>query len=123
MKGCELSSAERMEGEAAAAVLQVLVQNLIDQSKKEFSLVRGLEKEAKKLSESLDTIQKFLNDAEMRTIPGEAVKSWLKKLENVAFDADNVLDEFNYHLLCKQIKPIKPMKQKVWLKKVKQRLV
>ncbi|XP_047951865.1 putative disease resistance protein RGA4 [Salvia hispanica] len=105
-----------MEGEAAAAVLQVLVQNLIDHSKKEFSLVRGLEKEAKKLSESLDTIQKYLNDAEMSTNPGDAVKSWLKKLENVAFDADNVLDEFNYHLLCKQIKPImpnKPMKQKV----------
>ncbi|XP_047954816.1 putative disease resistance protein RGA3 [Salvia hispanica] len=108
-----------MEGEAVAAVLQVLVQNLIDHSKKEFSLVRGLKKEAKKLSESLDMIQKFLNDAEKRIIPGEAVKSWLKKLENVAFDADNVLDEFNYHLLCKQIKPImpnepiKPMKQKV----------
>ncbi|KAG6395487.1 hypothetical protein SASPL_146132 [Salvia splendens] len=104
-----------MEGQAAAAVLQVVVQNLIDHSKKEFSLVRGLEKEAKKLSGSLDTIQKFLNDAEKRTIPGEgeAVKSWLKKLENVAFDADNVLDEFNYHHLCKQIKPIKPMKHKV----------
>ncbi|XP_047954819.1 disease resistance protein RGA2-like isoform X2 [Salvia hispanica] len=108
-----------MEGEAAATVLQVLVQNLIDHSKKEFFLVRGLNKEAEKLTLSLDTIQKFLNDAEMRTIPGDAVKSWLKKLENVAFDADNVLDEFNYHLLCKQIKPImpnepvKPMKQKV----------
>ncbi|XP_047976116.1 putative disease resistance protein RGA3 [Salvia hispanica] len=102
-----------MEGDAAAAVLQVLVQNLIDHSMKEFSLVRGLKKEAEKLTESLDTIKKFLNDAEMRTIPGEAVKSWLKMLENAAFYADNVLDEFSYHQLCKQIKPIKPMKQKV----------
>ncbi|XP_047952408.1 putative disease resistance protein RGA4 isoform X2 [Salvia hispanica] len=108
-----------MEGEAAAAVLQVLVQNLIDHSKKELLLVRGLKKEAAKLTERLGTLQGFLNDAEMRTIPGESVKRWLKRLENVAFDADNVLDEFNYHLLCKQIKPImpnepiKPMKQKV----------
>ncbi|XP_042012290.1 putative disease resistance protein RGA4 [Salvia splendens] len=82
-----------MEGEAAAAVLQVVVQNLIDHSKKGFLLVQ-----------------------EMRTIPDGSVKMWLKKLENVAFDADNVLDEFNYHLLCKQIKPIlpiQPIKQKV----------
>ncbi|KAL1535354.1 putative disease resistance protein RGA4 isoform X1 [Salvia divinorum] len=105
-----------MEGEAMAAVLQVFVQHLINHCKKEISLVRGLKKEAEKLTGSLDTIQKFLNDAEMRAIPGEAVKSWLMKLENVAFDADNVLDEFNYHLLCKQVEPvmpIKPMKQKV----------
>ncbi|XP_047976143.1 disease resistance protein RGA2-like isoform X2 [Salvia hispanica] len=104
-----------MEGEAVAAVIKVVVQNLIDQSKKEISLIRGLDKEAAKLTGSLDTIQQFLNDAESRTIPGGAVKSWLRKLEDVAFDADNVLDEFNYHHLSKQIKPImptKPMKQK-----------
>ncbi|XP_047954827.1 disease resistance protein RGA2-like isoform X2 [Salvia hispanica] len=108
-----------MEGEAVAAVLQVLVQNLIDHSKKEFSLVRGLKKEAAKLTKRLGTLQQFLKDAEMRTIPGGSVKRWLNQLEDVAFDADNVLDEFNYHLLRKQINPImpnepvKPMKQKV----------
>ncbi|XP_057781732.1 putative disease resistance protein RGA3 [Salvia miltiorrhiza] len=99
--------------DAGAAVLQVLVQNLIDVSKNEISLIRGLDKEAAKLTGSLHTIQKFLNDAEARTIPGEAVKSWLKKLEDVAFDADNVLDELNYHLLSKQIERTKPMKAKV----------
>ncbi|XP_047979341.1 putative disease resistance protein RGA3 [Salvia hispanica] len=102
-----------MEGEAVAAVIKVLVQNLIDHSKKEISLVRGLEKDAAKLAGSLDTIQQLLNDAESRTIPGGAVKSWLRKLEDVAFDADNVLDELNYHLLSKQIKSIKPMKEKL----------
>ncbi|XP_047939852.1 putative disease resistance protein RGA3 [Salvia hispanica] len=102
-----------MEGEAVAAIIQVLVQNLIDHSKKEISLIRGLDKEAAKLAGSLDTIQQLLNDAESRTIPGGAVKSWLRKLEDVAFDADNVLDELNYHLLSKRINSIKPMKEKV----------
>ncbi|XP_042029457.1 disease resistance protein RGA2-like [Salvia splendens] len=102
-----------MEGEAVAAVIKVLVQNLIDHSKTEISLIRGLDKEAAKLAGSLDTIQQLLNDAESRTIPGGAVKSWLRKLEDVAFDADNVLDELNYHLLSKRIKSIKPMKEKV----------
>ncbi|XP_047954833.1 putative disease resistance protein RGA4 [Salvia hispanica] len=105
-----------MEGEAVATVLQVVVQNLIDQAKNDYLLVRGLKKEAEKLTERLGTLQKFLNDAEKHTNPGDAVKSWLKKLENAAFDADNVLDEFSYHHLCKQINPIMPiipMKQKV----------
>ncbi|KAG6395480.1 hypothetical protein SASPL_146125 [Salvia splendens] len=102
-----------MEGEAVATVIKVVLQNLIDQSKKEISLIRGLDKEAAKLTGSLDTIQQFLNDAESRTVPGGAVKSWLRKLEDVTFDADNALDELNYHLLSKQINSIRPMKQKV----------
>ncbi|XP_057781718.1 disease resistance protein RGA2-like [Salvia miltiorrhiza] len=96
-----------MEGEAAAAVLQALVQNLIDLSKKEISQIRDLDKDAAKLAGNLDMIKNFLYDAEMRSITSKAVKSWLKKLEDVAFDADNVLDELNYHILTKQIKPKK----------------
>ncbi|XP_057781369.1 putative disease resistance protein RGA1 [Salvia miltiorrhiza] len=101
-----------MEGGAAAAV-EVLVQNLIDLSKKEISQIRGLHKDAAKLAGSLDVIKNFLKDAETRDITSDAVKSWLKKLENEAFDADNVLDELNYHILSKKIKATKPMKAKV----------
>ncbi|KAH6827333.1 hypothetical protein C2S53_015396 [Perilla frutescens var. hirtella] len=100
-----------MEGEAAAAILKVAVKNVIDLAKNEISLIRGLKKNAGKLTESLDTIQKLLNDAETRSIPGD-VESWLKRLEDVAFDADNVLDEFHYHLLSKKNKTMKRMKKK-----------
>ncbi|XP_057781458.1 putative disease resistance protein RGA3 [Salvia miltiorrhiza] len=102
-----------MEGEAAAAILQTLVQNLIDLCKKEISQIRDLKKDAAKLTKSLKTIQKFLNDAETRDITSEAVKEWLKNLEDVAFDADNVLDELNYHILSKQIKPAEPEEEKI----------
>ncbi|XP_057781455.1 disease resistance protein RGA2-like isoform X3 [Salvia miltiorrhiza] len=102
-----------MEGEAAAAVLQTLVQNVIDLCKKEISQIRDLDKNAAKLTTSLKTIQKFLNDAETRNITSEAVKDWLKNLEDVAFDADNVLDEINYNILSKQIKPAEPEEEKV----------
>ncbi|XP_057778310.1 putative disease resistance protein RGA4 [Salvia miltiorrhiza] len=101
-----------MEGGAAAAV-EVLVQNLIDLSKKEISQIRGLDKDAAKLAGSLDTIKSYLKDAETRNITNDAVKSWLKRLEDVAFDADNVLDEINYHNLSKQIKSAEPKKEKV----------
>ncbi|XP_042031140.1 putative disease resistance protein RGA1 [Salvia splendens] len=94
-------------------MLQVLFGTL----KNEVSLVRGFRNEAQQLTHNLDMIQKFLNDAEMRSIPDEAVKKWLTDLGNVGFDADNVLDEIIYHELSKQSKADtmanKPMKQKV----------
>ncbi|XP_057781452.1 putative disease resistance protein RGA3 isoform X1 [Salvia miltiorrhiza] len=102
-----------MEGEAAAAVLQTLVQNLIDLCKKEISQIRDLHKNAAKLAGNLDMIKNFLNDAETRTITSGAIKNWLKKLEDMAFDADNVLDEINYNILSKQIKPTEPEDEKV----------
>ncbi|XP_042027634.1 putative disease resistance protein RGA4 isoform X2 [Salvia splendens] len=101
-----------MEGAAASAVIDVLVQNLIDYKKK-FILVQGLNKEAAKLTERMDALQKFLENAEMSTIPSDGVKRWLDMLKEVTIEADNVLDEFNYDLLSKANKPIKPMKQKV----------
>ncbi|XP_057781389.1 putative disease resistance protein RGA3 isoform X2 [Salvia miltiorrhiza] len=106
-------SAQTMEGEAAAAVLQTLVQNLIDLCKKEISQIRDLDKNTAKLAGNLDMIKNFLKDAETRNITNDAVKSWLKRLEDVAFDADNVLDEINYNILSKQIKPTEPEEEEV----------
>ncbi|XP_012829385.1 PREDICTED: putative disease resistance protein RGA3 [Erythranthe guttata] len=58
-------------------------------------------------------IKDFLDDADKQQITREAVKRWLKKLEVVAFDADNVLDEINYQLLSKQIQTENKTKTKV----------
>ncbi|XP_047958641.1 disease resistance RPP13-like protein 4 isoform X2 [Salvia hispanica] len=101
-----------MEEAAAAALLQVLFETL----KNEASLVRDFRREADQLSENLETIQKFLNDAEMRSIPDESFKKWLLDLGDVGFDADNVLDEIKYHQLSKQSNAMianKTMKQKL----------
>ncbi|KAL0289926.1 UNVERIFIED_CONTAM: Disease resistance protein RGA2 [Sesamum angustifolium] len=49
-------------------------------------------------------IQDFLDDAEMQQVTNKAVKRWLKKLEAVAYDADDVLDELNYKVLRRKIK-------------------
>ncbi|KAG6392164.1 hypothetical protein SASPL_146377 [Salvia splendens] len=83
--------AQRMEEVAAAAMLQVLFETL----KNEVSLVRGFRNEAQQLTQNLDMIQKFLSDAEMGSIPGEAVKKWLSDLGDVGFDAD-MIQKFPY---------------------------
>ncbi|KAL7145259.1 hypothetical protein ABFS83_07G069000 [Erythranthe nasuta] len=56
-------------------------------------------------------IQSFLNDAEKKQITEETVKLWLLKLESVAYDADNVLDELHYQ--HKKIQTQHKMKKKV----------
>ncbi|XP_047965208.1 putative disease resistance protein RGA1 [Salvia hispanica] len=94
-----------MDGGAAA--IEVLVQNLINVLKEEYSLLRGLDEDAQQLQMTLGMIQAYLNDAEKKSITEDAVKFWLRKLEAVAFDADNALDELSYHLLHKKVKKMK----------------
>ncbi|KAG6383409.1 hypothetical protein SASPL_156839 [Salvia splendens] len=100
-----------MEGVSSAAI-DVLVQNLINLFKDEYSLLRGLDEDAQQLQRTLGTIQAYLNDAEKKSITQDAVKIWLRELEAVAFDADNVLDELSYHLLHKKVKKMMTPKAK-----------
>ncbi|XP_042027581.1 putative disease resistance protein RGA1 [Salvia splendens] len=90
-----------MEAVATAGV-EVLVQNLINFLKEEYSLLRGLEEDAGKLQETLEMVQAYLSGAETKSITDDAVKMWLRKLEAVAFDAYYVLDELNYHFVYKK---------------------
>ncbi|XP_047969824.1 putative disease resistance protein RGA3 [Salvia hispanica] len=94
-----------MDGGAAA--IEVLVQNLINVLKEDYSLLRGLDGDAQQLQMTLGMIKGYLNDAEKKFITQDAIRFWLRKLEALAFDADNVLDELNYTLLQKQVKKMK----------------
>ncbi|KAG1370967.1 hypothetical protein COCNU_16G000610 [Cocos nucifera] len=49
--------------------------------------------------ENSEEIQAVLHDAEEREIRDEAVKLWLKELKGVAYDAEDVLDEYHYEEL------------------------
>ncbi|XP_047978420.1 disease resistance protein RGA2-like [Salvia hispanica] len=101
-----------MEGVSSAAI-EVLVQNLINLFKDEYSLLRGLDEDAQRLQRTLGTIQAYLTDAEKKSITQDSVRIWLRELEAVAFDADNVLDELSYHLLHKKVHKMKSSKDKV----------
>ncbi|KAG6393638.1 hypothetical protein SASPL_147882 [Salvia splendens] len=93
-----------MDGGAA---IEVLVQNLINALREEYSLLRGLDEDAQTLQRTLIVIMAYLSDAEKKFITQDAVKIWLRELEALAFDADNVLDKLSYHLLSKKVKKMK----------------
>ncbi|XP_072960090.1 uncharacterized protein [Typha angustifolia] len=80
----------------------------------EFAQLMGVDTELKKLESTLSTIQDVLQDAEARQVKERALKSWLRKLKDVAFDIDDVLDEVTTEALQRQQKNKSGMKEKVY---------
>ncbi|XP_043693617.1 putative disease resistance protein RGA3 [Telopea speciosissima] len=76
-----------------SAAFQVAVQLLASPIIREFGLRLGVDKDLKKLARTLSKIQSVLNDAEERQISDLAVKMWLSDLKDLAYDAEDVLDE------------------------------
>ncbi|KAJ0960699.1 hypothetical protein J5N97_001426 [Dioscorea zingiberensis] len=58
-----------------------------------------LETDLVELKNTLTKIDRVLNDAEKREVKDESVKLWLRELRGVAYDAEDLLDEFEYELL------------------------
>nr|XP_011467937.1 PREDICTED: putative disease resistance protein RGA4 isoform X2 [Fragaria vesca subsp. vesca] len=80
----------------------------------ELALASGFKAELEKLGESVSSIQDFLRGAAERPDDqGKAVEKWVKKLKQVAEDADDILDDFNYELLRRKVELHNHMKRKV----------
>ncbi|KAF9625763.1 hypothetical protein IFM89_026903 [Coptis chinensis] len=82
-----------MADAALSAFLQVVFQQLASPILEEFGLRRGVDKQLKKLTRILSRIQTVLSDAEQRQIREESVRIWLRDLKDVAYDADDLIDE------------------------------
>ncbi|KAI7996357.1 Disease resistance protein RGA2 [Camellia lanceoleosa] len=71
---------------------------------KEVGLAWGLEDELKTLEGTLSTINAVLIDAGQKTQGNNLVMSlWLERLQAAFYEADNVLDEFHYEILFRQV--------------------
>ncbi|KAK8928374.1 putative disease resistance protein RGA3 [Platanthera zijinensis] len=78
----------------ATSLLRFLSDQLASKVLSEFALVTGADDELRKLERTLSTIQDVLEDAESRQVKDRALRSWLRKLKDLAYDADDVLDDF-----------------------------
>ncbi|KAL0376610.1 UNVERIFIED_CONTAM: putative disease resistance protein RGA1 [Sesamum calycinum] len=91
-------------GEAIiGAAVQVLVEKLIAVATADIGTIFGVKNELTRLKDSFTMIQAFLHDASKRQVEEESVTMWLKKLEDVAYEADNLLDEFNYQIIRREV--------------------
>jgi len=77
-----------------SAFLGVLFDRLASPELLNFARQEGLEKKLEKWSKMLPRIEAVLDDAEQKQENGVAVKRWLDDLRDLAYDADDILDEF-----------------------------
>ncbi|KAH9782685.1 putative disease resistance RPP13-like protein 1 [Citrus sinensis] len=78
------------------AFFQVLFDRLASRDLLSFvrQLGGGVDSELKKWQRKLKMIQAVLNDAGEKQLTDEAVKMWLDDLQDLAYDAEDILDEF-----------------------------
>ncbi|PIA64224.1 hypothetical protein AQUCO_00100009v1 [Aquilegia coerulea] len=82
-----------------SAVLEHLVTPAIEQVTEEVRLVRSVGNEIKSLVEELAKIKSLLEDAEKKQIHDKSVKAWFEELKGIAYDVDDVLDEWHTRIL------------------------
>ncbi|KAJ4842807.1 hypothetical protein Tsubulata_040150 [Turnera subulata] len=66
-------------------------------------LAWGFKAKLEKLKKSLDSIRAVLRDAEDKQAENSSVKEWLQKLRELAYEVDDVLDEFGYEVLRQKV--------------------
>ncbi|KAA3481431.1 Disease resistance protein [Gossypium australe] len=88
--------------EALSTIKEVIVSKLVDFSLEklassellQFATDKRVLEEIQNLEKELKQIRRVLDDAEERQMKEQLVKDWLIDLQNLAFDVEDVLDEF-----------------------------
>ncbi|XP_077239377.1 putative disease resistance protein RGA3 isoform X2 [Tasmannia lanceolata] len=74
-------------------LLRALFGNLTESAIQEIKSIWGVEEEVEKLQSTVIVIQDVVEDAEEKQFHSKAVQNWLRKLKDVAYDADDILDD------------------------------
>ncbi|KAH7855522.1 hypothetical protein Vadar_025801 [Vaccinium darrowii] len=77
----------------AERIAEKLFSKLGSYAIQQIGLAWGVEKELAKMENNISTIRGILLHAEERQLSDGAVKAWLERLEDILYDADDLLDE------------------------------
>ncbi|KAF2296426.1 hypothetical protein GH714_037891 [Hevea brasiliensis] len=80
-------------------VVDAAISRVVSLITDEIMLAWNLKDDLKGLQESLTMIRAVLQDAEEQQTKRKPVRLWLKKLQDVAYEAEDVLDELGYENL------------------------
>ncbi|GKV33274.1 hypothetical protein SLEP1_g41802 [Rubroshorea leprosula] len=87
-------------------VIEVAISKMFSFGKERIGNALGLEKELDRLVDSLTLIQSVVQHAEERQESDPAVRRWLQKLNDVAYEAVDALDECEYKVLEDEVKRV-----------------
>ncbi|RVW18938.1 putative disease resistance protein RGA4 [Vitis vinifera] len=92
----------------ADALLSIVLTRLASvveqQIRDELTLVLGVEAEIQSLTDTLRSVRDVLEDAERRQVKEKSVQGWLERLKDMAYQMDDVVDEWSTAILQLQIK-------------------
>ncbi|KAK8700218.1 hypothetical protein V6N13_018619 [Hibiscus sabdariffa] len=77
-----------------SALVSTILNNLDSLFREEVRLAGSLKTELESLQRTFTTIQAVLHDAEQKQWKSEAIKIWLRNLQQAAYDLEDVLDDF-----------------------------
>ncbi|KAI9185268.1 hypothetical protein LWI28_005764 [Acer negundo] len=86
-----------------AAVLPVLFQKLTSRELLNFATQEGVRSKLKKWEKTLNMLKALLKDAEQKQQEDEAVKMWLDELRDLAYDAEDILDDYTTEALRRKL--------------------
>nr|XP_029124146.1 putative disease resistance protein RGA4 [Elaeis guineensis] len=95
------------------SILLVVMEKATDRLLQQFGVMWGIEEKREKLERMLSEIQDKLGDAEERQVKEEGVKKWLAALKDAAYEADDMLDEFNLEAMRRKAEIQVDMSKKV----------
>ncbi|KAM4105732.1 hypothetical protein ACB094_04G014800 [Castanea mollissima] len=102
-----------MAGQVLSVVVDGVIANAMSLASEHISSVWGFKEEIGKLQVSLTKIQALLHDAEKKQLHDESVKIWLRQLKDVAYEADDVLDEYEYEILRQKVETQNQMAKRI----------
>ncbi|XP_030939387.1 putative disease resistance protein RGA3 isoform X3 [Quercus lobata] len=100
--------AEAIVTEVAKEILSKLIPLVTEQ----IGLAWGFKEELTRLRQSVEMIQDLLADAERKQVTDLSLRRWLQRLQDVAYDADDVMDELAYEILRRKVEIRNQMKRK-----------
>lgn len=85
-------------------VVPVLLEKLTSPELLVFLQREGLSSKIKTLTDNLKMIHTLLHDAELKQLSNNKVEKWLDELQDLAYDMEDILDEFETDVLEKKLK-------------------
>ena len=96
-----------------SSIAEGIIGQLGDAAVKEIGLLWGVEDELDQLEGTITTIKGVLADAEKQQSHNEQIRIWLRRLEDVVYEADDLVDEFSTEALRRKVMSGSEMRKQV----------
>ncbi|XP_068638625.1 disease resistance protein RPM1-like [Aristolochia californica] len=85
-------------GNMAEGTVYCLLGKLASILEKEASLLGGVRHEIEEIKQELESMRSFLREVDSRKYTGEGDAIWATQVRDVAYEVEDIIDEFTYHL-------------------------